>query len=95
MRKQWKGFWAGALAAAALISLAYLGSLKLYALGQLVENTDILAGRFQTETSQAPVSKTVKVVCGACGCEYFAESNDGEPCPNCGSTSRLYPKDDT
>lgn len=89
------GLLLGPLAAAVLIALAYQSSFKLYALGQLVENSNILAGRFQPEVPQEPASKKVKVVCGACHCEYFAEPNDREPCPNCGSTFRIYPRDDT
>lgn len=92
------GLLLGPLVTAVLITLAYLGSLKLYALGQLVENSDVLAGRLQLDQPQGtsePQSKQVKIVCGSCHCEYYAETTDQTPCPDCGSTFRIYPRDDT
>lgn len=86
------GLLIGPLVAAVLIALAYLGSFKLYALGQLVENTDILAGRLQVvePPPESPRSTKVIVTCGNCGFQFPERPKDTEPCPHCGSTFHSY-----
>ncbi len=90
----------GPLAAALLIWLSYRSKLKTYALGQMVEDLDILAGRMTLEQAQgtAPARElrpaTVRIICGSCGQEYRGHPLGHEPCPNCGATIRVYPQDD-
>ncbi len=100
----------GILLALFLIGFAYVSKIILYAFGQLVENSDIMAGRLtlaqvqaqkekktsgaQETTIHQPRPVTVRVVCGSCGCEYPAEENDGKACPNCGGTQRTRLLDD-
>lgn len=94
------GFLLGPLAAGVLIYLSYRSKLKLYAFGQMVEDLDILAGRLTLVQAQGEGAaqefhpKTVRIICGACGCEYQGEANDGKSCPGCGSTYRIYPQED-
>lgn len=86
------GLLLGPLAAAALIALAYMSSIKLYGLGQLIENTDILAGRIQPEHSLGNLQPTTKVVvtCKGCGFQFPERPKVTEPCPQCGSTVHAY-----
>lgn len=97
--KPW-GILFGPLAAALLIWLSYRSKLKMHALGQMVEDLDILAGRMTLEQAQgtAPVRElrptTVRIICGSCGHEYQGHPLDHKPCPNCGATIRVYPQDD-
>ena len=94
------GVLLGPLAATLLIWLSYRSNLKTYALGQMVEDLDILAGRMTLEQAMgtAPLlgsrPSTVRIICGNCGYEYQGSGSDGKGCPKCSSTYRIYPRDD-